>query len=133
MSSVAWNLSRKLEWMGRRLRKIDDVGGIRDKISAMAAINALLKEVAVKTYKDEWRPWREKKNTQKKEKENHIEERCEKKAFKEWGTKETQKKDKEDFRRKGTLSWDSSVASKKSKVTEQIGRGNRLFSQRTVL
>ena len=54
LSSVAWNLSRKLEWMARRLRKIDDVGQIKDWIAAIAAINSLLKEVDVKTYSDVW-------------------------------------------------------------------------------
>ena len=57
MSSVAYNLWRKLEYMSRRLRHIDDVGKIEQWIAAMTAINTLLKDIEIKDYKDEWRPW----------------------------------------------------------------------------
>ena len=57
MSSVAYNLSRKLEWMSRRIRRIDVAGEIKDWVEAMSAINSLLNEVDVKEYNDDWRPW----------------------------------------------------------------------------
>ena len=57
MSSIAYNLTRKMEWMGRRLRKIDDVEEIKQWVSAMREINDLLKEVDIKDCKDAWRPW----------------------------------------------------------------------------
>ena len=63
MSSVAYNLWRKLEYMSRRLRHIDDVGKILEWIQAMTAINKLLKEIDIKEYRDDWRPWRERKIT----------------------------------------------------------------------
>ena len=47
--------------MSRRLRHIDDVGKILEWIQAMTAINKLLKEIDIKEYRDEWRPWRERK------------------------------------------------------------------------
>ena len=65
MSSVAYNLWRKLEFMSRRLRHIDDVGKILEWTQAMTAINTLLKEVDIKEYRDDWRPWRERKETGK--------------------------------------------------------------------
>ena len=43
--------------MARRIRRIDDVGDIKDWVDAMAAINSLLNEVDVKEYRDDWRPW----------------------------------------------------------------------------
>ena len=46
-----------MEWMGRRLRKIDDVADIKDWVSAMREINGLLQEVEIKDWKDNWRPW----------------------------------------------------------------------------
>ena len=58
MSSVAYNLSRKLEWMARRIRRIDDAGEIKLWVEAMAAINCLLKVVEFKDYNDDWKPWR---------------------------------------------------------------------------
>ena len=61
MSSVAYNLMRKLEYMSRRLRHIDEVGKIREWTEAMIAINRLLKEINVKEYRDDWRPWQERK------------------------------------------------------------------------
>ena len=57
MSSVAFNLTRKLEWMGRRLRKLDDVREITEWVNSMTAINCLLKEVDIKPCSDNWRPW----------------------------------------------------------------------------
>ena len=57
MSSVAYNLTRKLEWMGRTLRRIDDAGEIRDWVAAMSAINGLLKQVDIKICSDDWQPW----------------------------------------------------------------------------
>ena len=47
--------------MSRRLRHIDDVGKIMEWTQAMTAINRLLKEIDIKEYRDEWRPWRERK------------------------------------------------------------------------
>ena len=63
MSSVAYNLWRKLEFMSRRLRHIDDVGEIMQWIAAMTAINTLLKDIEIKEYKDDWRPWGQRKKT----------------------------------------------------------------------
>ena len=57
MSSIAYNLTRKMGWMSRHLRKIDEVAEIRDWVSAMREINGLLKEVVIKDCKDNWRPW----------------------------------------------------------------------------
>ena len=57
MSSVAFNLTRKLEWMGRRLRYVDDAGEIRDWIAAMKAINCLIQEVHIKKCSNNWQPW----------------------------------------------------------------------------
>ena len=57
MSSIAYNLTRKMEWMGRRLRKIDDVDDIKQWVSAMREINDLLKEVDIKECENTWRPW----------------------------------------------------------------------------
>ena len=58
MSSICYNLKRKMEWMGRRLRKIDKAEEIKQWVSAMREINGLLKEVEIKEYKDTWKPWR---------------------------------------------------------------------------
>ena len=67
MSSIAYNLSRKLEWMVRRLRRSDDAGDIKDWIDAMTSINRLLKETGnhYKVYRDDWRPWQQGKNRRK--------------------------------------------------------------------
>ena len=46
-----------MEWMGRHLRKIDDVADIKDWVSAMREINGLLMEVEIKDCKDNWSPW----------------------------------------------------------------------------
>ena len=68
MSSVAYNLWRKLEFMSRRLRHIDDVEKIIEWTQAMTAINRLLKEIDIKEYRDDWRPWRERKKMGKERK-----------------------------------------------------------------
>ena len=47
--------------MARRLRHIDDVGQIKEWIEAMTAINRLLKETDIKVYRDEWKPWGQRK------------------------------------------------------------------------
>ena len=60
MSSAAYNLAKKFEWMARRLRHIDDASEINIWIGAMTAINRLLKEFEVKVYSDDWKPWRKK-------------------------------------------------------------------------
>lgn len=57
MSSICYNLKRKMEWMGRRLRKIDKAEDIKQWVSAMREINGLLKEVEINEYRDTWRPW----------------------------------------------------------------------------
>jgi len=41
MSSIAYNLSRKMEWMGRRLRHIDDAAEILNWVSAVKEINTV--------------------------------------------------------------------------------------------
>ena len=45
--------------MSRKLRHIDDVGKIMEWTAAMTAINRLLKDINIKEYRDDWRPWRE--------------------------------------------------------------------------
>ena len=67
MSSIAYNLTTKLEWMGRKLRKIDDAADIKNWASAMRELNCMLKEVEIKEYKDNWRPWRKRNIQGKKE------------------------------------------------------------------
>ena len=57
MSSLAWNIKRKMEWMGRNLRKIDDVAELINWASALRELNSVLKELDIKEYKDNWRPW----------------------------------------------------------------------------
>ena len=47
--------------MSRRLRHIDDVGKILEWTEAMTAINRLLKEIDIKEYSDDWRPWQQRK------------------------------------------------------------------------
>ena len=59
MSSLAFNITRKLEWMGRRLRWKDDAGEIKEWVSAMTALNCLLKEVEIEPCRDSWQPWSE--------------------------------------------------------------------------
>ena len=67
MSSVAYNLTRKMEWMGRRLRYIDEPGLIGEWVVAMTAINTLLKEVESKCCTDDWQPWSKKEGGEKKD------------------------------------------------------------------
>ena len=59
MSSVAYNLQRKLEWMSRQLKKIDGAEAIQNWVRAMTAINDLVKECAKSTevFRDDWRSW----------------------------------------------------------------------------
>ena len=57
MSSIAYNLKRKMEWMGRQLRKMDEAQDIKHWVSTMREINGLLKEIDKKDYKDTWKPW----------------------------------------------------------------------------
>ena len=57
MSSLAWNIKRKMEWMGRRIRKIDDAAELKNWASALRELNTVLKELDIKEYKDNWRPW----------------------------------------------------------------------------
>ena len=74
--SVALNLSKKLEWMSRRLRWIDEVAAIREWVAVMTAINKLMKEAAkdTETYKDCWRPYQAEEQIQKCHQNAHIEE-----------------------------------------------------------
>ena len=59
--SVPYNLARKLEWMSRRLRWIDDAIEIREWLDAMSAINKLITEVPrePENFTDGWRPYKE--------------------------------------------------------------------------
>ena len=57
MSSVAYNITRKMEWMGRRLRHIDEPVDIKKWVTAMSALNSLLKEVDIIGSPDNWKPW----------------------------------------------------------------------------
>ena len=84
--------------MGRRIRYIDEVGDIKEWVAAMSALNDLLKEVDIKGSSDNWRPW-----------------------------KRTKDVVKEDTRKKGSQSWDGSLAPTKGMVTEKIWRRNRPF------
>ena len=79
MSSVAYNLSRKLEWMARRVRRIDDAWEIKNWVEAMTAINCLLKEVDTRVYTDDWKPWGVKRDKEKNISSNGLEEGCLKK------------------------------------------------------
>ena len=65
MSSVAYNITRKMEWMGRRLRYIDEAGEIKEWAAAMSALNSVLKEVDIKVTTDNWRPWRRPNDSEK--------------------------------------------------------------------
>ena len=57
MSSIKYNIRRKMEWMGRRLRHIDGAEEIKEWAAAMSALNAVFKEVDIKGSSDNWRPW----------------------------------------------------------------------------
>ena len=65
MSSVAYNITRKMEWMGRRLRYIDEAGEIKEWAAALSALNCVLKEVDIKETTDNWRPWRRPNDSEK--------------------------------------------------------------------
>ena len=52
MSSVKYNIIRKMEWMARRLRYIDGAGEIKEWAAAMSALNVVLKEVDFKDSSD---------------------------------------------------------------------------------
>ena len=67
MSSIAYNLTRKLEWMERRLRYIDNANEIKDWVTSMKTINSLLKEVDIKSCSDSWKPWRKREYRVKKD------------------------------------------------------------------
>ena len=64
---MALNLSKKLEWMSRRLRWIDEVAEIQQWVAAMTNINKLMKEVAsdTETYKDNWKPYKAEEQSEK--------------------------------------------------------------------
>ena len=57
MSSIAWNIKRKMEWMGRKLRKIDDPDELIKWAAALREFNSVLKELDEKEYQDNWKPW----------------------------------------------------------------------------
>ena len=52
MSSVKYNIIRKMEWMARRLRYIDGAGEIKEWAAALSALNVVLKEVDFKDSSD---------------------------------------------------------------------------------
>jgi len=58
MSSAAFNLSKNLEWMSRRLRHINDPSSIQEWIAAMNSILSLMQSLVAKTdvHIDGWRP-----------------------------------------------------------------------------
>ena len=58
MSSLKYNITRKMEYMGRRLRHIDAAGEIKEWVGAMTALNSLLKDLNIKSCTDNWRPWK---------------------------------------------------------------------------
>ena len=47
-----------MEWMGRRLRRIDGAGEIKEWAAAMSALNIVFKEIEIKGSSDNWRPWK---------------------------------------------------------------------------
>ena len=57
MSTVAYNLTRKIEWMGTRLRWIDQQENIKVRVADMTAISNSLKEVETKWSSNSWQPW----------------------------------------------------------------------------
>ena len=67
MSSIAWNIKRKMEWMGRKLRKIDDADELIKWAAALRELNGVLKELDDKEYTDNWKPWRHRHNQGKEE------------------------------------------------------------------
>ena len=58
MSSIKWNITKKMEWMGRRLRRINGSEEIKEWAAAMSALNVVLQELDIKVYSDNWRPWK---------------------------------------------------------------------------
>ena len=58
MSSVKYNIKRKMEWMGRRLRYIDGSEEIKEWSAAISALNDVFKELDFKGSSDNWRPWK---------------------------------------------------------------------------
>ena len=98
MSSVKYNIKRKMEWMGRRLRYIDGAGEIKEWATAMSALNVVLKEIDIKGSADNWRPWKKSKEVVR-----------------------------EDLRTTGSQSWEGTLASKKVMGTEMIERRNKPF------
>ena len=81
-----------MEWMGRRLRWIDGTEEIKKWAAAMSALNVVLKDLDIKGYSDNWRPW-----------------------------KRPIKVGKTDSRKMGSQSWKGTVASKKG-TTETLER-----------
>jgi len=65
-SSAAFNLWKKLEWMSRRLRHIDDAAEIIHWIEAMNSIYGLVQLVAKNgiDYRDGWKPWSDQQKVQ---------------------------------------------------------------------
>ena len=59
MTSAAYNISQKLEWMSRQLRWINEEPKIKSWIKTMHSLNDLLLVVAKNTevYKDGWRAY----------------------------------------------------------------------------
>lgn len=84
MSSVEYNLSKKLEWMARKIRHIDNVLEIKDWVEVMASINSLLQNVKVKVYSDDWRPWITERKTQKPCFKKGLHKECLQKNLKDW-------------------------------------------------
>ena len=68
MTSVAYNLSKKLEWMGRRLRWIDEAKDLKSWIETMQSVNELMQLVGQNKdeYKDGWRKYTPPVSTQRK-------------------------------------------------------------------
>ena len=81
--------------MGRRLRYIDGAEEIKEWAVAMTALNAVLKELDMKGYSDNWRPW-----------------------------KRPIRPGKEDLRKMRSQSWEGTLAYKQGKETEIIERRN---------
>ena len=58
MSSDKYNIKRKMEWKGRRLRYIHGAGEIKEWAAVKSALNVVLKEVDTKGSSDNWWPWK---------------------------------------------------------------------------
>ena len=98
MSSIKYNIKRKIEWMGRRLRYIDGPEEIKEWAAAIRALNVVFKEVDIKGSSDNWKPW----------KRSKVEAR-------------------EDSMTMGSQSWEGTVASKKGMGTEMIEKRKKPF------